>query len=48
MIRKEIGLEQFYTPQDTANWVVQVLRDQPWWIDIVEAIEPPAGPGQLP
>lgn len=45
MIRKEIGLEQFYTPQETADWVVQVCRDQPWWIDIVEAIEPTAGPG---
>ena len=45
MIRKEIGLEQFYTPQETADWVVQVIRDQPWWIDIVEAIEPTAGPG---
>jgi hypothetical protein len=45
MIRKEIGLEQFYTPQATADWVVQVCRDQPWWIDIVEAIEPTAGKG---
>lgn len=45
MIRKEIGLEMFYTPQETANWVVQVCRDQPWWIDIVEAIEPTAGKG---
>ena len=45
MIRKEIGLDQFYTPQATADWVVQVLRDQPWWIDIVEAIEPTAGKG---
>lgn len=45
MIRKEIGLEQFYSPQATANWVVQVLRDQPFWIDIVEAIEPTAGKG---
>lgn len=45
MIRKEIGLEQFYTPQTTADWVVQVLRDQPWWIDIVECIEPTAGTG---
>lgn len=45
MIRKEIGLEQFYTSQETANWVVQVCRDQPWWIDIVECIEPTAGTG---
>ena len=45
MIRKEIGLDQFYTPQATADWVVQVCRDQPWWIDIVEAIEPTAGKG---
>ena len=45
MIRKEIGLEQFYTPQATADWVVDVCRQQPWWIDIVEAIEPTAGKG---
>lgn len=45
MIRKDIGLDQFYTPQATADWVVQVCRDQPWWIDIVEAIEPTAGTG---
>lgn len=45
MIRKEIGLDQFYTPQATADWVVQVIRDQPWWIEIVEAIEPTAGTG---
>lgn len=45
MIRKEIGLDQFYTPQATADWVVTVCRDQPWWIDIVEAIEPTAGKG---
>ena len=45
MIRKEIGLDQFYTPQATADWVVTVLRDQPFWIDIVEAIEPTAGKG---
>lgn len=45
MIRKEIGLEQFYTPQATADWVVDVCRDQPWWIDIVECIEPTAGKG---
>lgn len=45
MIRKEIGLEQFYTPQETADWVVDVLRQQVFWIDIVEAIEPTAGKG---
>ena len=45
MIRKDIGLEQFYTPQATADWVVQIIRDQPWWIDIVEFIEPTAGKG---
>lgn len=45
MIRKDIGLEQFYTPQETADWVVKVVRDQPWWIDIVECIEPTAGKG---
>lgn len=45
MIRKEVNLEQFYTPQSTANWVVDVLRQQPWWIDIVEVIEPTAGTG---
>ena len=45
MIRKEIGLDQFYTPQATADWAVKVIRDQPWWIDIVEAIEPTAGKG---
>ena len=45
MIRKDIGLEQFYTPQATADWVVDVCRQQPWWIDIVEAIEPTAGKG---
>ena len=45
MIRKEIGLDQFYTPQATADWVVKVIRDQPWWIDIVECIEPTAGKG---
>jgi hypothetical protein len=45
MIRKEIGLEQFYTPQSTADWVVDVVRQQPWWIDIVEVIEPTAGKG---
>ncbi len=45
MIRKDIGLEQFYTPQATADWVVSVIRDQPWWIDIVEFIEPTAGKG---
>lgn len=45
MIRRHIGLEMFYTPQATADWVVQVCRDQPWWIDIVEAIEPTAGKG---
>jgi len=45
MIRRHIGLEMFYTPQETADWVVQVCRDQPWWIDIVEAIEPTAGKG---
>lgn len=45
MMRKEIGLEQFYTPQATADWVVSVIKDQPWWIDIVEAIEPTAGKG---
>lgn len=45
MIRKEIGLEQFYTPQETAHWVIKTVRDQPWWIDIVECIEPTAGTG---
>lgn len=45
MIRKDIGLEQFYTPQATADWVIKVIRDQPWWIDIVECIEPTAGTG---
>jgi hypothetical protein len=45
MIRKEIGLDQFYTPQATADWVVDICRQQPWWIDIVEAIEPTAGCG---
>lgn len=45
MIRRNIGLDQYYTPQETANWVVQVIRDQPWWIDIVEFIEPTAGKG---
>lgn len=45
MIRKEIGLEQYYTPQSTANWVIQVIRDQPFWIDLVEFIEPTAGKG---
>ena len=45
MIRRDIGLEQFYTPQATADWVIKVIRDQPWWIDIVECIEPTAGTG---
>ena len=46
MIRKNFNpLEQFYTPQATADWVVQVCRDQPWWIEIVECIEPTAGKG---
>lgn len=45
MIRKNIGLDQFYTPQSTADWVVDVCRQQPWWIDIVECIEPTAGTG---
>lgn len=43
--RKSIGLEQFYTPLSTAKWAVQILKDQPWWFDIVEAIEPTAGMG---
>lgn len=45
MIRKTIGLEQFFTPAPVAAWVIDVVRDQPWWIDIVEAIEPTAGKG---
>jgi len=45
MIRQNITLEQFYTPQTTADWVIQTIRDQPWWIDLVEFIEPTAGKG---
>lgn len=45
MIRKKIGLEQFFTEPETAKWVIEVCRDQPWWIDIVEVIEPTAGDG---
>lgn len=47
MIRRDIGLEQFFTPHRTAEWVVDVCRDQPWWGDIVEAIEPTAGAGSF-
>lgn len=45
MRRTDILLEQFYTPLATAEWVIKVIRDQLWWLDIVEAIEPTAGKG---
>ncbi len=45
MTRKTAGLDQFYTPQSTADWVLQVLHDQPWFLDLTAAIEPTAGRG---
>lgn len=43
--RRSVNLEQFYTHPDNVDFVLKVLMDQHWFLDIVEAIEPSAGSG---
>lgn len=45
VVRSNQALDQYYTLPSTAEWVVSILKFQPWWFDITHAIEPTAGKG---
>lgn len=44
-VRSNKALDQYYTPLVTAQWVVSIIKFQPWWLDITHIIEPTAGKG---
>ena len=43
--RKEIRNEQFFTQPQTAEELSNWLKDQPWFANVTEIIEPSAGDG---